>query len=93
MAQDLTNYGLPQNFDNDPYGLGVGQTSQPATAGSTARTASGFSGGFAVRTYQDGTDYIDADRFELEHPFLVFFKGIKQVALRSIESVKSIDVR
>lgn len=58
-------------------------------------TASGIGNfsGFAVKTFQFGTDYIDADRFELEYPFLIFFKGIKQVALRGVNSIERIDAR
>lgn len=48
---------------------------------------------FKVIGHEGFIEVINADRFEFTPLFLIFYKGLSQVAARSASSVKSIDLR
>lgn len=90
MAQDFTEC-RPHDFSINPP---QSQYDQTATSGSTAKSASGFSGGFTLKTFDGRTESIDADDFLFESPNTVtFYKKNNRVALRVLSQLTSISAR
>jgi hypothetical protein len=80
------------SYEGNSINAGVGQSN-----GDLNRTAIGGLSGYAFTVNQGGEygkhEIIDADRFELEGEFVIFYKKNNQVALRRLHEIGSISAR